>query len=72
MVKTVNNKCYGYDGAYPEAQEVTATYGDKSGTAFGEDPAFTDVTTGNFTIGPSATNIIAKSSGDPRWLPVTK
>jgi hypothetical protein len=71
MVRTLNNNCYWYDGAYPEANEVTAAYGDKSGTAFGEDPAFTDVTTGNFTIGSSATTIISKQSGDPRWLPVT-
>jgi hypothetical protein len=72
MVKTFNNNCYWYDGAFPEAQEVTASYGDKSGTAFGEDPAFTDVATGNFTIGASATTTLSKGSGDPRWLPVTK
>jgi hypothetical protein len=72
MVRTIRDNCYWYNNAFPEAQEVTATYGDKSGTAYGEDPAFTDPANGNFTIGSSATTIISKQSGDPRWLPVTK
>ncbi len=69
MVRTFNFNCYWFDGAYPEATEVTPSYGDKSGNAFGEDPAFADPANGDFTVGSSATNIIANKSGDPRWLP---
>ena len=70
MVKALNNNCYWFDGAYPEATEVTPTYGDKSGTAYGVDPGFTDPANGNFTT--SAPAIISKQSGDPRWLSTAK
>jgi len=71
MKRSLNNNCYWYNGAYPELAEVTnATYGDKSGTAYGVDPGFTDPANGIFTT--SAPAIISHQSGDPRWLPITK
>ena len=72
MVRTLSNNCYWFDGAFPEVNEVTPVYGDKSGTAYGVDPGFADPANGNFTIATSATEIISKQSGDPRWLPATK
>ena len=72
MVRTLSNNCYWFDGAFPQANEVDPVYGDKSGTAYGVDPGFTDPSNGNFTIASSATAIISKQSGDPRWLPTTK
>jgi len=71
MVRTINNNCYWYNGAYPELAEVTNTqWGDKSGTGYGVDPGFTDPANGNFTTSDPA--IISHKSGDPRWLPTTK
>jgi hypothetical protein len=70
MVKSLYNNCYWYDGAYPEINEVTPTYGDKSGTAYGVDPGFADPANGNFTT--TAPVIVSKQSGDPRWLPIAK
>jgi hypothetical protein len=72
MPRTLDKNCYWYDGVYPEATEVTPLYGDKSGTAYGVDPAFADPANGNFMVGTSATSIITNRSGDPRWLPTVK
>jgi hypothetical protein len=72
MVKTLKDNCYWFDGAFPQVGEIDHTNGDKSGTGYGQDPAFTNVLTGDFTIGSSATTIISKQSGDSRWLPVVK
>jgi hypothetical protein len=72
MVKTLKDNCYWFDGAFPQAGEIDQANGDKSGTGYGQDPAFANVSTGDFTIGSSATTIISKQSGDPRWLPIAK
>lgn len=72
MVKTLKDNCYWFDGAFPQAGEIDQANGDKSGTGYGQDPAFANVATGDFTVGASATNILAKRSGDSRWLPVIK
>ena len=69
MVKTIKDNCYWFDGAFPQAGEIDQANGDKSGTGYGQDPAFANPSTGDFTIGSSATTIISKKSGDPRWLP---
>lgn len=69
MVRTFSDNCYWFGGAFPESTEITPGYGDKSGTGYGEDPQFSDPSTGNFTIGSTATTIISRKSGDPRWLP---
>jgi hypothetical protein len=67
MTKTLVDNCYWYNGAFPQAGEVDHNNGDKSGTAYGEDPAFASPSTGDFTVGNSL--IITKKGGDPRWLP---
>ncbi|MFT3752201.1 MAG: DUF4992 family lipoprotein [Paludibacter sp.] len=72
MVRTLSNNCYWYNGVYPEINEVTPVYGDKSGTAFGVDPEFANPLTGDFTIGANVSDIISKRSGDPRWLPAVQ
>ena len=72
MVKTLNNNCYWFDGAFPQVGEIDHTNGDKSGTGYGQDPAFANVSALDFTIGSSATTIISKQSGDPRWLTTVK
>lgn len=40
--------------------------GDKSNSAYGVDPGFADAANGDFT--PSAPEVFAHGSGDPRWL----
>lgn len=72
MVKTLKDNCYWYGGAFPQAEEIDHTNGDKSGTGYGEDPAFANATGGDFTVGTSATTIISKKGGDPRWLPTAQ
>jgi len=69
IVKELKDNCYWFAGAFPQVNEVDPSYGDKSGTAFGEDPQFADPSNGNFTIGTGATQILEKGCGDPRWLP---
>lgn len=72
MVKTLKDNCYWFDGAFPQVGEIDHANGDKSGTGYGQDPAFANVLTGDFTIGSSATTIISKQSGDPRWFSTAK
>lgn len=69
MVRDLSDNCYWYNGTSPEAQEIIATYGDKSKSAYCADPLFLNASTGDFTIGAGATKVLTQKSGDPRWLP---
>lgn len=64
--KTCDNNCYWYNGAFPSANEVDRSDGDKSPTAYGVDPGFTNSANADFT--PSNSEVFSKGSGDPRWL----
>lgn len=79
MVKIIKNNCYWFDGAFPEEGEINHLNGEKSAApdlkagnqwirGFGEDPGFTNPSTGDFTVSKNATNINAVHCGDPRWL----
>jgi hypothetical protein len=80
LVKIIKNNCYWFDGAFPEEGEINHANGEKSADpsakagnewirGFGENPAFANAGGGDFTVGASATQIILKRCGDPRWLP---
>lgn len=64
--KTCDNNCYWYNGAFPTANEIDRNDGDKSSTAFGVDPEFTNPAEGNFT--PANSEVRTHGSGDSRWL----
>ena len=69
MRRSFGLNTYWYDGSFSKANEIDQSYGDKSGTHSTDNPGFTNPTAGDFTIGTSATEIIANEIGDPRWLP---
>jgi hypothetical protein len=69
MTKNLSYNCYWYNSAFPQVGEIDHNNGDKSGTGFGEDPAFANAAGGDFTVGASAMKILEKRCGDPRWLP---
>jgi hypothetical protein len=80
--KGLTDNCYWYDtngdgvADFESGNEMGHANGDKSGTGFYEDPAFAgevqnpDPANVNFTPGASASMILSKRCGDPRWLPV--
>jgi hypothetical protein len=79
--KELKDNCYWYDtngdgvADFESGNEMGHDSGDKSGTGFYENPAFAgdvqnrDPANVDFTPGASASNILAKRCGDPRWLP---
>jgi hypothetical protein len=79
--KELIDNCYWYDtngdgvADFESGNEMGHAQGDKSGTGFYENPAFvgdvqnSDPASVNFSPNTSATTILAKRCGDPRWLP---
>ena len=66
VAATFENNCYWYNGALPLDETSNRADGDKSNSAYGVDPGFADAANGDFT--PSAPEVFAHGSGDPRWL----
>lgn len=64
--KICDNNCYWYNNAFPTANEIDRSDGDKSSTAYGVDPEFSNPTIGDFT--PSNSQVLTQGSGDTRWL----
>lgn len=63
---TFGDNCYWYNGGIPANETTGRNEGDKSASAYNVDPEFANPTEGNFT--PSAPEVRAHGSGDPRWL----
>ena len=66
VAATYDNNCYWYNGALPLDETTNRDDGDKSTSAYGVDPVFTNPANGDFT--PSAPEVFSHGSGDPRWL----
>jgi hypothetical protein len=82
MQRDLKDNCYWYDtnsdgvADFEAGNEMGHSYGDKSGTGFYENPAFAgnvqnpNPESVNFMPAASASAILSKRCGDPRWLPV--
>lgn len=66
IAMTFGDNCYWYNGGIPANETTGRNEGDKSASAYNVDPEFANPTEGNFT--PSAPEVRAHGSGDPRWL----
>lgn len=66
VAMTFGDNCYWYNGGIPANETTGRGEGDKSTSAYNVDPGFADPTNGDFT--PSAPEVHAHASGDPRWL----
>jgi len=66
VAMTFGDNCYWYNGGIPVNETTGRGEGDKTTTAYNVDPGFANPVEGDFT--PSAPEIRAHASGDPRWL----
>ena len=66
VAMTFGDNCYWYNGGIPVNETTGRGEGDKTTSAYNVDPGFANPVKGDFT--PSAPEIRAHASGDPRWL----
>lgn len=66
VAATFGDNCYWYNGGIPANETTGRNEGDKTTSAYNVDPGFEDPASGIFK--PSAPEVRAHASGDPRWL----
>lgn len=66
VAMTFGDNCYWYNGGIPVNETTGRAEGDKTTSAYNVNPGFADPANGDFM--PSAPEVRAHASGDPRWL----